>query len=356
MFNQVFNKRKVLITGHNGFKGSWLSQWLNILGAEVSGISLDPPTYPNHWDALNLKTQNEYNIDITNYNELDKAIQEINPEIVFHLAAQSLVREGFRSPLKTWNTNVMGTANLLECANNLNAIKAIVIVTTDKCYENQEWIWGYREIDRLGGHDPYSASKASCELLVESYRNNFLKSNKVKLATARAGNVIGGGDWSEERLIPDAIKSILKNTSLELRSPYSTRPWQHVLDCLSGYLLLAENLFLKKEGYSRAWNYGPTSLSNKSVEDVIKEFNIYLPELNWNFLEEKNLGESVQLHLDSTLARKVQKWEPIWDFNKSVQKTAEWYKSWIEKQKVNTIDDIYEYQIDANLKNVIWTN
>ncbi len=355
MFNQVFNKRRVLITGHNGFKGSWLAQWLSLLGAEVHGLSVNPPTNPNHWSHLNLKIESEHNIDISIFDDLEKALLEIKPEIIFHLAAQSLVKEGFRSPLKTWRTNLMGTANLIECSYKLDSLKAIVVVTTDKCYENQEWLYGYREIDKLGGKDPYSASKASCELLVESYRNNFLKSKKIKIATARAGNVIGGGDWSEERLIPDLIKSILNNNDLVLRAPNSTRPWQHVLDCLSGYLLLAENLFLKGEEYAKAWNYGPNHASNKPVAELVYEFKKHIPKLSWHISQKKNLGESVQLHLDSTLARNLQNWESVWNFNKTVQKTAEWYQSWIKSHKVNTIDDIIEYQNDATNKNIIWT-
>ena len=337
MFNQIFNKRKVLVTGHNGFKGSWLSLWLNLLGAEVSGISLEPETNPNHWNSLNLKLANEFLININSYGDLDLALKKIKPEIIFHLAAQSLVKEGYKSPLKTWETNVMGTANLLECANNIDSVKAIVVVTTDKCYENKEWIWGYRETDRLGGKDPYSASKASCEFVVESYRNNFLKSKKIKYATARGGNVVGGGDWSNNRIIPDAIRSLLNKDSLLIRSPFSTRPWQHVLDCLSGYLLLAENLIVDGDSFSRAWNYGPDDESNKSVEDVIKELKKHLPKLRWDSNKNENFGESIQLHLDSNLARKKQKWEPVWDFNKTIFKTAEWYDYWINEGKINTI-------------------
>jgi len=356
MFNQVFKNRRILVTGHNGFKGSWLTQWLSLLKADVSGIALPPLTSPNHWDLLKIKLKKEFIVDINNFDEIKNCFEVSNPEIVFHLAAQSLVKEGFIAPLETWSTNVLGTANLLECCRLSKSVKAVVVITTDKCYENKEWVWAYREIDKLGGKDPYSASKSACELVVESYKHSFLNTNnKIKYATARAGNVIGGGDWSKNRLIPDAIRSIIRGDSIELRSPYSTRPWQHVLDCISGYLLLAENLYLKGDEYTNAWNYGPDDSANKSVEEVIIDFKQHLPTLTWQINSKQETGESGQLHLDSSLVKSRQGWKPVWDYRKSILKTAEWYNKWIEYKEINTLDDINNYIKDAKLAKLIWT-
>ena len=269
MFNNIFEKKKILITGHNGFKGSWLTQWLSLLNADIIGVSLNELDSLNHWDSLNINILSQYETDINEYKELSSIFENENPEIVFHLAAQPIVREGFKNPLKTWSTNVMGTANLLECCRHAKSVKAVVIVTTDKCYENEEWPWGYRENDKLGGDDPYSASKASSELVVQSYRNPKLNfNNETKYATARAGNVIGGGDWSKDRLIPDAIRSLINDRTLEIRSPYATRPWQHVLDCLSGYLLLAQNLLQFGDEYAMSWNFGPNILERHGTHQL----------------------------------------------------------------------------------------
>ena len=321
MFNQVFKNRKVLITGHNGFKGSWLTQWLSLLNAEIFGLALPPLTNPNHWDLLKIKLKKEFIIDINNFDEVKNCFENSNPEIVFHLAAQSLVKEGFISPLNTWSTNVLGTANILECCRLSKSVKAVVVITTDKCYENKEWVWGYRENDKLGGKDPYSASKSSSELVVESYKHSILNpNNKIKYATARAGNVIGGGDWSTNRLIPDAIRSIIRGDSIELRAPYSTRPWQHVLDCISGYLLLAENLYLKGDEYTKAWNFGPDDSAKKSVEEVIIDLKKHIHNLTWHIKSQQAIGESGQLHLDSSLVKTKQGWKPVWNYEKSIFK------------------------------------
>jgi CDP-glucose 4,6-dehydratase len=236
LFNNIYKNKRVLVTGNTGFKGSWLTLWLKEMGAQVFGISLPPDTEPNHWNLSKINCRNFFQ-DIRNFEMTSKIMDEVQPEIIFHLAAQTLVRKSYKNVLETWSTNVMGTANLLEICKKIPTIRAMVVVTTDKVYENKEWLWGYRENDALGGYDSYSASKAATELVVSSFRKSFFQNGPL-VATARAGNVIGGGDWAEDRLIPDLIRAISKNEILEIRSPKSTRPWQHVLDCLSGYLLL----------------------------------------------------------------------------------------------------------------------
>ena len=355
MFNNIFEKKKVLITGHNGFKGSWLTQWLSLLNADIIGVSLDQLDSLNHWDRLNINLLSQYETDINEYKELNSIFGIENPEIVFHLAAQPIVREGFKNPLKTWSTNVMGTANLLECCRHSRSVKAVVVVTTDKCYENKEWPWGYRENDKLGGDDPYSASKASSELVVQSYRNPKLNfNNETKYATARAGNVIGGGDWSKDRLIPDAIRSLINDRTLEIRSPYATRPWQHVLDCISGYLLLAQNLFQFGDEYAASWNFGPNINKENTVEQILYQLKKQIPPLKWNLRQEEITGESQHLILDSTLSRTKLGWEPVWDHEKSILKTAEWYKHFLKDHSIKTLEHINEYVNEAKRKEIIW--
>ncbi|MGH8555996.1 MAG: CDP-glucose 4,6-dehydratase, partial [Methylococcales bacterium] len=277
LFGDCYRGRRVLLTGHTGFKGSWLALWLRHLGAEVTGLALAPATTPNHWDMLGLDIS-EHRIDIRDAGAMQRAALEARPNIVFHLAAQPLVRRSYRDPLETWSTNVMGTANLLEACRKISGLQTIVAVTTDKCYLNQEWPWGYRETDPLGGHDPYSASKAGAELVAASYRASFFHGeNTPLLATARAGNVIGGGDWLEDRLVPDLIRALTKNETLEIRSPGATRPWQHVLDSLSGYLLLGQKLLECRQDFAEAWNFGPDPESNRTVAEVLAGLSKHWP-------------------------------------------------------------------------------
>ncbi|MGT2429927.1 CDP-glucose 4,6-dehydratase [Cupriavidus basilensis] len=255
LFGDVYRGRRVLLTGHTGFKGSWLALWLTQMGARVTAVALPPETSPNHWDLLGLGVD-DHRLDIRDGDALAKAVASARPEIVFHLAAQPLVRRSYREPVATWATNVMGTANLLESCRNTDSVRGILVVTSDKCYENHEWVWGYRENDRLGGHDPYSASKAATEILVASYRASFMHGEAAPgLASARAGNVIGGGDWSEDRLIPDLVRAIVAGQEVEIRSPEATRPWQHVLESLSGYLLLGKRLLEGRAGRRRGLEF-----------------------------------------------------------------------------------------------------
>lgn len=355
LFADVYRGKRVLITGHTGFKGSWLSLWLSELGAEVSGIALPPETRPNHWDLLALAT-NEHRLDIRDSESVKRAFLAIKPDIVFHLAAQPLVRRSYREPLETWSTNVVGTANVLEACRHTPSVRAIVTITTDKCYENREWSWGYRENDRLGGHDPYSASKAGSELVAASYRSAFFNSeNPPLLATARAGNVIGGGDWSEDRLIPDLVRAMVQARSLEIRSPLATRPWQHVLESLSGYLLLGQRLLQAGAAYAEAWNFGPDPEGNRSVSEVLGKLNAHWSSLRWHVTEEPQLHEATLLYLDSAKARSILHWKPIWNFEEALEKTANWYRAWLEYGKVSTREQLSNYITTATQANIEWT-
>ena len=267
-----FKKKKILITGHSGFKGSWLKRWLEILGSETSGISLYPNTKKNHFDLLfSRKDKGNFWIDIRNCEKVHKVLKNFEPEIIFHLAAQSSVLEGYKFPIETFETNIIGTVNVLSAAKKVGSVKSFVVITSDKCYENKEWTFPYRETDRLGGFDPYSSSKACAELVTESLRNVFILENrKTRIATARSGNVIGGGDWTSDRLIIDLVEAINKNKSFILRNPKSTRPWQHVLDPLFGYLLLAKKNF-ESSKYSEGWNFGPEISSNLTTKKIVKK-------------------------------------------------------------------------------------
>ncbi len=354
LFGGQYNGRRVLLTGHTGFKGSWFALWLKALGAEVTGLSLDPETSLNHWDLLQLNIVDK-RIDIRDASAVLNAIEAANPEVVFHLAAQPLVRRSYREPIETWSTNVMGTVNVLEACRNLDCIKAIVVVTTDKCYENQEWSWGYRENDRLGGNDPYSASKAAAELVVASYRKSFFSTpNRALLASARAGNVIGGGDWSDDRLIPDVVRSIVTGSKLEIRSPNSTRPWQHVLESLSGYLALGQKLLEGDVAAADGWNFGPETEANQTVAEVLKQLNMYWPELDWGIATSPQPHESNLLYLDSTKAKMHLGWLPIWSLAETLQATAEWYRSLAKQGPLQSREQLDQYIAAATAKGIFW--
>lgn len=353
-FGNAYRGRRVLVTGHTGFKGSWLCLWLHTLGAEVVGLALDPWSEPSHWDLLNLPTQ-DHRVDIRDEVAVRRVFASERPEIVFHLAAQPLVRRSYREPVTTWATNVMGTAHVLEAVRHTSDVRAVVVVTTDKCYENREWPWAYRERDRLGGHDPYSASKAGAELVAASYRIAFLQEQSAPLlATARGGNVIGGGDWSEDRLIPDLVRSVVADRPLVVRSPRATRPWQHVLDCLSGYLLLGQRLLAGDAGCADAWNFGPDGDGNRTVEQVLEDLAGVWPQLRWQVASGAQPHEARLLQLDTAKAKMSLAWRPVWNLDQAIQRTAIWYRQLLEANAVTSAEDLAAYVADAATAGVGW--
>ena len=341
---EIFRNKKVFITGNTGFKGSWLSLLLQQAGATVSGYALAPATIPNHFDLLKLNYQT-YIADIITADKLAEAIKQAQPEIIFHLAAQPLVRASYKDPLYTYQTNVIGTLNLLEAAKNCASVMAIVLITTDKVYENKETTRPYIEGDELGGYDMYSSSKACCEILIKSYRNSFLNIDKYKLdhhiliASARAGNVIGGGDWSEDRLIPDIVKATSKGKKVKIRNPNSVRPWQHVLDCLYGYLLLGAKLLQENKAFSGAFNFSPNYSEIKNVQEVVATARQSWNEIDVEFgIPEENLHEAGLLILDNSKSIEELNWKPVWNTNEAVQRTVEWYKEfYINKEVISKI-------------------
>lgn len=323
--------KSVFVTGHTGFKGSWLSLWLTSLGAKVHGYSLNPPTDPSLFELLNLsQTMNSIVGDVRDQEKLTEAMIEAQPQVVFHLAAQPLVRESYRTPIETYEVNVMGTAKVLESARQIPSIKSIVVITTDKCYENGERIWGYREDEPLGGHDPYSNSKACSELVASAYRRSF----DLPVATARAGNVIGGGDWAKDRLIPDCIRAILSGEPVILRSPGSVRPWQHVIEPLSGYLDLARLIFENGSSFCESWNFGPRDDDERTVKEVVDLLcRLWGDGASYKCTdkctEEANpLHEASMLRLDCSKSRFRLNWTPKWDLEQALQATVEWTKAW----------------------------
>lgn len=352
MLFDIYKNKKVFISGHTGFKGSWLSLWLNYIGAKVYGYSLQPNTTPNHFEIINLqdKLAQNYFADINDLKKLEEAMIESDPEIIFHLAAQPLVRYSYKNPLETFQTNAMGTFNILNCARKLKNLKAIVIITTDKVYENKEWLWGYREDESLGGYDPYSASKACAEIITNSMRQSFFnvdefkKSHGVLIASARAGNVIGGGDWSQDRLIPDIIKAASENSLAIIRNPKSTRPWQHVLEPLRGYLMLGERLLLEQKEFATSFNFGPNNEGDLSVEDVLKLASLFWDKISYQVQVDLNTShEANLLMLDISKARKMLNWTPILNSSLSVEWTIKWYREFYENKITLTSKQLENY-------------
>lgn len=363
IFDGVYKGKKVFLTGHTGFKGSWMALWLLNMGAEVKGYALRPPSTPAHFDLLNLDMESVFS-DIRNREELRSEIQSFQPDIVFHLAAQPIVSLSYQDPIETYETNVLGTAYLLEACRNINSIQAIVCITSDKCYENQEWAWGYRETDAMGGFDPYSASKGAAELVISSYRRCFYNVDKYKnehnvlLASARAGNVIGGGDWAADRLVPDIMKATANGAKVDIRNPRATRPWQHVLEPLSGYLWLGAALLKGKTQCATSFNFGPKDAEVLTVEDVILKMKEYWADIQYTKTPDLSLfHEAGLLKLDISKAQSVLKWMPTWNYVSTLEHTTLWYKEYyLNNQKMSnkSLQDIKDYVEQAKNNQIIW--
>lgn len=354
MFGTIYRSKKVLLTGHTGFKGSWLVFWLQQLGAEVCGVALPAPTNPSHWNLLNLDIHSEI-ADIRDFQTLEKIFSQFQPEIVFHLAAQPLVRASYRDPVETWSTNVMGTLNVVEACRKTESVRAVINVTSDKCYENREWERGYREDDAMGGYDPYSASKGCSELLTASYRNSYFnngdfgRKHQTLLASCRAGNVIGGGDWAEDRLVPDIMRSAAAGKPVEIRNPYATRPWQHVLEPLGGYLLVGQRLLEGKPEFASAWNFGPADDADLSVREVVERIQSHWSQIETRMAPDENAPhEANLLKLDCAKARDQLGWHPVWDAAKTFEKTVNWYREFYESGRLTTKPDLAEYTQQIN--------
>jgi len=342
-----WKNRKVLVTGHTGFKGGWISHWLADLGAEVYGYSLNPPAGPSFFVEANLHERLASSSigDVRHFDVLSKVMADSEPEIVIHMAAQPLVRESYCSPIETFETNLMGTVNLLQSTLGAPSTKTVLVVTSDKCYENREWLRPYTEEDRLGGHDPYSASKAAAELAVASYRGSFLSEAGIQVATARAGNVIGGGDWSADRLVPDFFRAGESGQPLRIRSKDGVRPWQHVLEPLAGYLTLVEMMHQPGPNFSSPWNFGPSQESHKPVSWVLEFLKAQWQDVDLHFTETDNKHESQLLSLDSSKARTHLGWRPRWDLERALSMTINWQEAWIAGANMSdfTSDQIRHY-------------
>ena len=324
-----WNGKRVFLTGHTGFKGSWLTLWLKDMGALVKGYSLKIVTEPCLFEVANVSLGIESEIgDVRDFSNLKSSVESFSPDIIIHLAAQPLVRDSYDDPLGTYETNVMGTANLLQASRNLPKLRSIVIVTTDKCYENKEWEWGYRENEAMGGYDPYSSSKGCAELITSAFRRSFFQSTKVAIASARAGNVIGGGDWSRDRLIPDVLRSYNEGNQVVIRHPEAIRPWQHVLEPLSGYLVLAEDLYCKGNTFAESFNFGPLDSDCQSVENILNTINKYWIDCpGWKLDGELNPHEARFLKLDISKAKDKLNWTPKWNLESTLKRIVDWNKA-----------------------------
>ncbi len=333
--NSFYNGKKVLVTGHTGFKGSWLTLWLTMMGAKVLGYALEPNTDPSLFNVLNLHKDIDHVIsDIRDFEKLREVITEFKPEIIFHLAAQPLLRLSYREPRLTYETNVMGTVNLLEAIRQTKSVRAVVNVTSDKCYENKEWVWGYREIDPMGGYDPYSSSKGCSELITAAYRNSYFKNTETAIASARAGNVIGGGDWAEDRLIPDIVRSLSQGKQIIIRNPKATRPWQHVLEPLSGYLLLGKLLYEKGQEFAEAWNFGPSDSSMMTVEEIVKKSIEIWGSGSYIVDSSEQPHEANLLKLDTSKAKLRLNWSSVISIAETLEMSIVWYQTYYSKMSI----------------------
>lgn len=357
-----FDGKTVLVTGHTGFKGAWLTAWLKQLGAKVVGVALDPPTDPSHFDAAQMgRSMTDLRIDLRNRAAVLEAVVSAQPDFLFHLAAQALVRRSYDDPMETWQTNVQGTLHLLEALRKLDKPCSAVIITSDKCYDNVEWVWGYRETDALGGLDPYSASKGAAELAIRSHVNSFFPkaTSKVRIASARAGNVIGGGDWAIDRIVPDCVKAWSLDNMVELRNPHSTRPWQHVLEPLSGYLNLASALSRQPEMHGESFNFGPPAQQNHSVLELVRQMALHWNKVSWRDVSQSAKGpyESGLLKLNCDKALHHLRWHAVMGFEDTVRMTAEWYRAFYQLPasiSVTTDQQIIDYTAIAKQQGLAW--
>jgi len=360
-FSDIYKGRRVLVTGHTGFKGTWLSLWLNHLGAEVAGFSVDVPNSPSNFTLLGLENKiTHYVGDIRDRVRLAQVIDEFKPEIIFHLAAQALVRKSFDDPVTTFETNTLGMVNLLDCIRTRLWIEVAVLITSDKAYRNDEWCWGYRETDALGGHDPYSGSKSCADLVAQSYFDSYFSNSSTRVAITRAGNVIGGGDWAEDRIVPDCIRAWSEDETVAVRSPQATRPWQHVLEPLGGYLWLGACLWNKKEGINgEAFNFGPDAHVNQTVAELLDEMAIHWQGGQWHVPEgfEQAGHEANLLKLSCDKALFYLNWRAVLEFPDTVEFTVDWYKNWHTTRKdiyTYTVSQIEKYSKLAQTKGVPW--
>ena len=340
--------KRVLLTGHTGFKGSWLSLWLQAMGSELRGISLAPPTTPALFDVAKIAEGMDHQIaDIRDFDKVNKLFAEFKPEIVIHMAAQPLVRLSYQQPIETYATNVMGTVHVLEAARHAGSVKAIVNITTDKCYENKEWLWGYREDEPMGGHDPYSNSKGCAELVSSAYRKSFLNQAGIAMATARAGNVIGGGDWALDRLVPDVLRALEQNQPALIRNPHATRPWQHVLEPLSGYLLLAEHLYNDGLAFAEGWNFGPNEDDAKPVQWIVEKLcEAWAHGATWAIQPGEHPHEANYLKLDISKAKQKLHWHPRWPLQTALHHITTWHQAWLAGENMHNhcLQQISQYQ------------
>lgn len=350
--------KRVFITGHTGFKGSWLTLWLESMGAELKGFSLNPPTTPSLYESASVDDLIDSTIgDIRDFEKLHAAIAEFKPEIVFHMAAQPLVRLSYDEPVETYSTNVMGTVHLLEAVKRVGGVKAVVNITSDKCYENREWVWGYREHEAMGGYDPYSNSKGCAELVASAYRNSFFNEKDyarhgVALASVRAGNVIGGGDWAKDRLIPDILRSFENQQTVIIRNPHAIRPWQHVLEPLSGYIAIAQRLYNEGPAFAEGWNFGPREDDAMPVQFIVEAMvKIWGEGAAWLLDGDEHPHEAHYLKLDCSKARMRLGWQPRWNLVETLERIVKWHKAWIagEDMLIRTRNEISEY-MNTSLK------
>ena len=344
--------KRVLLTGHTGFKGSWLSLWLQTLGARVCGLALEPSTEPALFNVAHVAQgmEHDHRGDIRDFSAVLAPMEAFRPEIIIHLAAQPLVRLSYQQPVETYATNVMGTVHVLEAARQTGSVRAIVNITTDKCYENREWVWGYREDEPMGGHDPYSSSKGCAELVSSAYRKSFLKQAGIAMATARAGNVIGGGDWAADRLVPDLLRALEQGEPVLIRNPHAIRPWQHVLEPLSGYLQLAQSLFERGQADAEGWNFGPRDEDAQPVQWIVERLcSIWGEGASWTQQPGDHPHEANFLKLDIAKARQRLQWAPRWSLNTALTRITEWHRAWLEGQDMRAfcLHQVSQYRADV---------